>query len=234
MGKRAQKAAPRPLDVPQDARLTVAMADYGQVPTVFAMCLAQAMKFLPVPARLDHETSCYVHRNRNLLLDRAMHSEATHLLFLDTDVIFPVTGIPQLLAARKPIIGGAYNLKAPPREKDGQLVTTTTVKALPEDYPDGAHDNWIMDKTRPFECAGLPTGFMLIDLRVLREIEPPPYQGANAVDKRPGPRAWFDFENRDGLFVGEDIYFCNYVRSQGVPLWCDPTIKLGHVGPNVF
>jgi hypothetical protein len=233
VGKRAQKAATPKLDVPQDAMLTVAMADYGQCPMVFALALAQAMKFLPVPARLDHETSCYVHRNRNMLLDRAMNSEATHLMFLDTDIIFPVSGIPQLLAARKPIIGGAYNLKAPPRKEGDKLVTTTTVKALPEDY-EGTHDNWIMNRSAPFECAGLPTGFMLIDLRVLRGVEPPPYQGANTLESRPGPRAWFDFEERDGTFVGEDIYFCNYVRSQGVPLWCDPTIKLGHIGPNVF
>lgn len=234
MGKRAQKAAPPALEMPagwpQDYKLTIGWAGYGQVHTEFAVSLAIAVKSLPCPIRIDYENGCYVHRNRNNILDRALKSDSTHLMFVDTDIIFPGTGIQTLIARQKPIIGGAYNLKKTAVE--GR--TTTTVKALERDLNGRPHDEWIMDKSKPFECRALPTGFMLIELDVLRNLPvKPEFGGDRAGSPDKGPRNWFDFGNYAG-FVGEDVYFCDFVRNQGVPIWCDPTIKLGHLGTSVF
>ena len=237
MGKRAQKAAPPRLQMPtgwpQDYKLTIAWAGYGQVTTEFAVSLAIAIKGLQCPVRLDYENGCYVHRNRNNLLDRALKSDSTHLMFVDTDIVFPGDGIQTLISRQKPIVGGAYNLKKP--AVDG--VALTTVKALERDLNGRPHDEWTMDKSKPFECAALPTGFMLIELDALRQLEAegkaPEFGGDRAGSPDKGPRNWFDFANYSG-FVGEDVYFCHYLRDRGVPIWCDPTIKLGHIGPAVF
>ena len=183
--------------------------------------------------RLDFENSCYVHRNRNNLLVRALKGDSTLLMFFDTDIHFPGDGIQTLISRQKPIIGGAYNLKKLP--VNGQ--TTTTVKALERDLQGRPHDEWVMDKTKPFECRALPTGFMLIELDALRDLErrglAPEFGGDRAGSPDKGPRNWFDFANYNG-FVGEDVYFCDFVRNHGVPIWCDPTIRLGHIGPTVF
>jgi hypothetical protein len=235
VGKRAQKANPPKLQMPpgwpNDFKVTLAWAGYGQVTTEFAVSLARTVKVMQCPIRLDYEGSCYVHRNRNVLLDRALKGDSTHLMFVDTDIVFPPDGIMRLLAQQKPIIGGAYNLK---RDFDDGARRRTTVKALPEMLNGRPHSEWVLPRDKPFECAGLPTGFMLIELDVLRNLPVQPDFGGDregAPDK--GPRNWFDFGNYAG-FVGEDIYFCDFVRNQGVPIWCDPTIKLGHIGPNVF
>jgi len=233
VGKRAQKAKPPELEMPagwpQDFKLTIASAGYGEVTSEYCYSLVLAVKSLQCPIRLDYERSCYVHRNRNVLLDRALAGDSTHLMFLDTDIAFPRDGIQQLIARQKPIIGGAYNLKKAP--VDGR--TTTTVKALERDLNGRPHGEWVMDKTKPFECRAIPTGFMLIELDALRALEPPPFGGDREGNPDAGPRNWFDFGNYAG-FVGEDVYFCDFVRDQGVPIWCDPTIRLGHIGPQVF
>jgi len=238
VGKRAQKAEPPALNMPagwpHDYKLTIAWAGYGLVHTEFAVSLAVATKNLACPARLDWQNSCYVHDNRNMLLDRALESDSTHMMFVDTDIVFPPDGIQTLISRQKPIIGGAYNLKAAPIEG----VTRTTVKALERDLAGRPHNEWVMDKSKPFECRGLPTGFMLIELDVLRQLEAegqaPDYAGARGGRPGSGPRKWFDFAKTDDSFVGEDIYFCDYLRDRGVPIWCDPTIKLGHIGTAVF
>ena len=237
MAKRAAKANPPELKMPpgwpHNYKLVLASAGYGQVTSEFCYSLALAVKDLPCAMRLDYESGCYVHRNRNNLLDRALKSDATHLMFLDTDIAFPRDGIQQLIARQKPIIGGAYNLKKPP--VDGR--TTTTVKALERDLQGRPHGEWIMDKSKPFECRAIPTGFMLIELDVLRRLEAegraPEFGGDRAGSPDKGPRNWFDFASYNG-FVGEDVYFCDFVRERGVPIWCDPTIRLGHIGPTVF
>lgn len=225
MGKRAQKAAPPP------TKVVIAASGYGEVKAEFCFSLVMAVKRMTCAIKLDYEASCYVHRNRNVLLERALAGDATHLMFIDTDIAFPPDGIEQLLAARKPVIGGAYNLKRLPEDRDGKKVATTTVKALPRDIVNG---QWTMDKSKPFECRALPTGFMLIELDALRNMPDPPAHTGNRVgDGDAGPRGWFAFDNYAG-FVGEDVYFCDYIRERGVPIWCDPTIKLGHVGSHVF
>lgn len=235
MGKRAQRAAPKPDTLPPElqhgAKISIASSGYGEVTSEFCYSLVMAVKSLQCPIRLDYERSCYVHRNRNVLMQRALESDSTHLMFIDTDIAFPRDGIQQLVALNKPIAGGAYNLKRLPEEG----VSITTVKPLMESLPPDqwVDGRWVMDKSKPFECRALPTGFMLIDLRVIRGLEPPPFGGDREGNPDAGPRNWFDFGNYAG-FVGEDVFFCDFVRNQGVEIWCDPTIKLGHIGPQVF
>lgn len=37
--------------------------------------------------------------------------------------------------------------------------------------------------------------------------------------------------NEDGLISkGEDVYFCEKAKEAGYEIWCDPTIKIGHLG----
>jgi hypothetical protein len=45
---------------------------------------------------------------------------------------------------------------------------------------------------------------------------------------------FFDFELKDGHYVGEDYLFCDRAREQGFEVWIDPTIKLGHMGVHEF
>ena len=37
-----------------------------------------------------------------------------------------------------------------------------------------------------------------------------------------------------GLLVGEDVMFFNDIRKLGYDVWCDPSLKLGHIGSKVY
>lgn len=64
----------------------------------------------------------------------------------------------------------------------------------------------------------VPTGFMLIKLSAIRWM---PYP--------------FDYiRDEHGYFIGEDINFCKRLNENGVEVWCDPSIKIGHIGEYTY
>lgn len=67
----------------------------------------------------------------------------------------------------------------------------------------------------PFRCQGMGMGFVLVKTDVFRRMEKP----------------WFylkDLGNND--FEGEDYYFFSKAIKTGYDVWCDPTIKMEHIG----
>lgn len=153
---------------------------------------------------------CYVHKNRETLVKQALELNYTHLLFIDTDMIWHPGSVERLLSLKKPIIGADYHERRLPlrstikvADKNGKL------KAIPkEKFP-----------KKPFKCWAIPTGFMLIDLSIMKKI----------------PKPWFFFELEDGEFaMGEDIWFCRQATKAGIDIWCDPEIEVGHIGEFVY
>jgi len=57
----------------------------------------------------------------------------------------------------------------------------------------------------------VPTGFMLIATSVFEKIGRPA------------------FSMQGGEEMSEDLYFCNKAILHGYQVWCDPTIKIGHL-----
>ena len=64
------------------------------------------------------------------------------------------------------------------------------------------------------------TGFMLIKLSIFDFL----------------PEPWFFWEsNGDGdLATGEDYWFCRLAREKGFEVWCDLSIKVGHIGEAIY
>lgn len=67
-----------------------------------------------------------------------------------------------------------------------------------------------------FQCKTIGGGVMLINMKVFEKIDKP----------------YFDTETYDyGLTkVGEDSWFCHQATKRGYEIWCDPTLKIGHLG----
>lgn len=156
------------------------------------------------------EGSCYVHWNREELVEKALSRGYDYLFFVDTDVIFPPDTLDRLFAHNVDIVGGYY----PTRYQDPTLstikmnvngVVTPVLPPLPDK---------LFCSVNGYELLAIPTGCMLIRLSVLRKLKPPYFRC-----ERP---------------VGEDIFFCSWLWSAGVKIWCDPSIKVGHVGEAVY
>lgn len=135
---------------------------------------------------------CFVHQNRNIICEEAMKLGCSHVMMIDTDMLFEADGLKRLLAHDKAVVGGNYNKRQHP-------LTAIVKEEITELSP----------------VKFVPGGFMLIDLRKLKDL----------------PKPWFFF---DAVNNSDDSYFCTKVKEFGQEVWCDPTIKIRHIGEFLY
>ena len=149
--------------------------------------------------------SCDIVSNRTWLVNESIKKGGTHLLFVDSDMIFPQDTIPRLLAHKKKIIGVRYKKRKFPIE-------------------------WLykpIDKesdTKIFKVKHVGTGLMLIDLSIFTDKEKP----------LGSPWFNFGRDSQGALVMGEDVWFCNTAWEVGHEVWVDPTLQIGHLGEYIF
>lgn len=173
-------------------KLGVGIVTKGEMEARTACCLIVALNQANVPSEMLLGEGCYIHLNREYVTELAKKVGCSHLLFVDTDVMFDGDAIKKLIDADKDIVGGRYNKRMMPIE--------STVKE---------------NITELSEVAFLPTGFMLINMEVFNKM----------------PAPYFSFESGA---ESEDKYFCDKAIANGIKVWCDPTINIGHIGKVVF
>ena len=192
-----------------DIRLAVGVPNGGSVKIETVRGLISLVGELSAEISLNFlfHGGCYVHKNRETLVKQAIEYDFTHLLFVDTDMYWQPGAVKQLLDAKKPIIGANYN--------ERRLPLTPTVKLMDK------KGNVIAGNIpkKPFKAWAVATGFMLIDLSIMKDI----------------PKPWFFFDTKDGEFnMGEDIWFCEQVKKAGYDIWCEPTIEVLHIGDYLY
>ena len=188
-------------------RLAVGVPCTDRVHTDFAFALAgitmrqTAFKQL---ALIKGQASISAAKARNNLVYGAKSIGATHLLMLDSDMIFPLDTIDRLAAHNVPIVGCIYRRRNEPFELmgrvEGREVTEEPLEGLVK-----------MDL--------LPTGVMLVQMSVFDKIEKPWFK--NDI------RAY----NGEMTIGGEDIIFCEEARKAGFGVWCDADLsnEVGHL-----
>jgi len=146
-------------------------------------------------------------RARQLAIGWARSIEATHMLCLDDDMVFPKDIANRLLSHDKDIVACNYVSKVTNRalihDLDGQLLTSEGHEGLEE-------VGWV------------GFGVILIKMACLDGINPPFFE-----------QKW-NPERQD--FIGEDFFFCKKVREHGVKIYCDHDASqlIGHVGDRAF
>ena len=155
-------------------------------------------------AILSMQIGCDVAHNRNKLAQQAIDKGYSHLLFVDSDMVFEPDTLKRMLAHNKDILGLACNHRRFPLESVVKPLDEADVnKALPKEL---------------FEAKSVGTGVMLIRTEVFTKI----------------PEPWFKFVYVDGKRVGEDVNFCKKAREAGYEIWVDPTIPVKHLGEFAF
>lgn len=145
--------------------------------------------------------SCDIASSRMWLAKQAVEKGATHLFFIDSDMLFPSDALDQLLARDKDIIGVEYHKRKFPLE---------TVTAYMPDVE--------KSETEPFKVGIAGTGLMLIKTDVFKNPNMDPNWfsfGRNAEGKN---------------VIGEDGWFCNTARDAGYEIFVDPVVKCLHLG----
>lgn len=150
---------------------------------------------------------------RNKCVRLALDSKATHLLFLDSDIVPPPNLIVELFKMNVPIASGLYYLRIPP-----YLPVMFNVGELKKD---GTNLHPILDykPNTVIDADHVGMGCCMIECSLLFEM----------FKQFDGDGRWFAFEPGKG----EDIWFCNRAKKMGVTPRVHTGIMCGHVANHI-
>lgn len=171
-----------------------------------------------------------VSRARNAAVAHFLEDkENTHLLFIDSDIIFEPEDVLKLLKSGKEVIAGIYPKK---------YITWERLKNNPEaervDFPVGG--NVKMTEDNFLEMDYLPTGFLLISRTAIEKIikHHPELKYRNDIDgyMSAGDNFYdlFKVGIRNGIYESEDWGFCSLWKEAGGKVLIHPEVNVKHVG----
>ncbi|QDH16364.1 hypothetical protein [Swingsia samuiensis] len=190
-------------------------------------------------------------RARNTLLHQFMTmTDASHILFIDSDIGFEFSDILALLAAQKPIIGGAYPLKnhywddeTTHRIQQGEPAQTASLRYV-GDNNSLNHEN--ASTNHVVEVPYIGTGFMLLSRDAIQKliVAYPQTQYSRIDAKQTGHTAathakafaLFDciIHPTTQTYLSEDFAFCHRWASLGGKIWLHRGFNLSHTGNTTF
>ena len=171
-----------------------------------------------------------VSRARNAAVAHFLEDEEnTHLLFIDSDIIFEPEDVHRLIQADKDVIAGMYPKK---------YIVWDRLKKNPDaervDFPIGGEIKVTDDDY--VESNYLPTGFLMVKREAILKLiaEHPELKYRNDIDG-------YGFDNnnfynlfnagiRNGIYESEDWGFCSLWKESGGQVLIHPDINLKHVG----
>lgn len=196
-------------------------------------------------------------RARNYCVDEFMRSDATHLMFIDSDIGFSPHDVVAMLALMTDdspydVLGGPYPKKCISWEKIKQAVD----KGMADDDPN-ALDKYVGDYVfnprsgqneiplgKPVEVLELGTGFMMVRRKTFetyRDAYPelsykPDHVRTEHFDGTREIHAYFDciIDPDSKRYLSEDYNFCYHVTKMGGKNFLCPWMKLQHVGSYIF
>ena len=196
-------------------------------------------------------------RARNYCVDEFMRSNATHLMFIDSDIGFNPQDVIALLAMQSDesdydVIGGPYPKKCISWEKIKQAVDKGMADVDPNNLEKYVGDYVFNPKTtqkeiplnQPIEVLEIGTGFMMIRRKTIEEYHKafpgqwykPDHVRTEHFDGTREIMAVFDciIDPDSKRYLSEDYMFCYNVQKMGLKVWFCPWMQLQHVGSYIF
>lgn len=148
------------------------------------------------------ESGTLVYLARERIAHRAINEHYTHVLWLDSDMVFGPDLLDDLMFCGYPFVTGIYHA----RRKGYASVIFKTIKPDSierfEEYPN-----------EPFQIEGCGFGCVLIETAILSAVC---LHYLTCFTPLPS--------------LGEDIAFCKRARELGNKIWCEPSVVCGHIG----
>lgn len=195
--------------------------------------------------------SSLVTQGRNLCVAGFLDSDATHLLFIDSDIYFQAKSIFSMLKADKDVISVPYPIKTLKWDKafrkmqEGKIESPDDIRRVLHTYPmkvENSDD--ITVKEGIIEVTDVPTGCMLIKRSVIekmikaypdKKIVQKTIINGEYVDK---PNLWNFFDTLhdpvEKVFLGEDFAFCQLWTKLGGKCHAYITDSIVHVGEHQY
>jgi hypothetical protein len=199
------------------AKVMIAVPNLG---TMHTLLVERLLRWHTVPGKLYDQVALFAPRNiqphdvaRNACVREFLKSDATHLFFIDSDVVPPVDAIDMLLDVDVSVVTGAYPvMKLNPNTEKSEPVNAIFRVADKESgsiVPVSGEGIAQVDY-----CGG---GCLMIERKVLELLR----------DKGIVPFKWVLKENGDANY-SEDIYFCKQIGLMGIALLANFDVQCYH------
>lgn len=191
------------------------------------------IKFLQQPHSFKFQLACVagdalVTRARNNLTVEFLKSDCTHLMMIDSDLVFSAEQIERLVAHNEDVVAGFY-----PKKKDGpecELVYNCFNPPKPTDH------------RRLISVRYMGTGFMLIRRNVIEKmVSEMGDELIYEVDGHPGkfgfdfwPVGVYKYQDGNRRYLSEDWYFCQRCLDLGFNVYGDTGVMLKHSGTAIY
>lgn len=185
-------------------KLMVAVPTTDYVHADFMKCLVDLMANLHrqkinADVKIVPGTLVYIARNR--LACEAINGGYTHVLWLDSDMIFDKNVVDDLMFCGKEMVCGAFVSRRPPYQP---CIFSSLEKGQIEKIKDFG--------TQPFKVAGCGFACVLTEVQLLKDVQ---------------MKYGTCFTPTE--YYGEDLAFCVRVGNIGREIWCDPSVRPGHI-----
>lgn len=173
----------------------------------FAFDLASMTAYSQVPLFMLTSMGTLIVNQRTDLVKNALEEKATHILFVDSDMRFPMSTLERLLAHDKPIVACNYSTRKFPIQP----------VAFSND------ENWDRVETKPDSTGLEPVASIGMGIMLIK---------AEVFDKIGMPYFMIGYSQKSHAYTGEDIYFCRKARAAGYEVLVDHDLskEIGHTG----
>ena len=196
-------------------------------------------------------------RARNYCCDEFIRSDATHMMFIDSDIGFNPQDVIALLALAEDdseydVIGGPYPKKCISWEKVKLAVDKGFADDNPNDLEKFVGDyvfnpksgSGVIPINEPVEVLEIGTGFMMIKKQTLLKFAEkfpqynyrPDHVRTEAFDGSREIMQFFqaEIDPKSKRYLSEDYWFCQKIQELGMKTWFCPWMKMQHVGTYIF
>lgn len=182
--------------------IAVPTTDYVHADFVKSLCdLTAELSRKRIAHKVEILAGTLVYIARTRLANKAINEGYTHVLWLDSDMVFTPNVVDDLMDCGKEMVCGAFVSRRPPY---GPCVYNSIKKNDIKKVEEFG--------TAPFRVDGCGFACVLTATELLQ-----------AVTQKFGTT----FQPTD--YYGEDLAFCWRVGQIGREIWCEPTVRPGHI-----
>lgn len=144
---------------------------------------------------------------RDKIASKAINEGYTHVLWLDSDMVFGPDLLDDMMFSGKPFVTGVCSSRRPPYN--------ACIFSQIDDINKLQHVDFL--PAEPFRVQGCGFACVLIETQIL-----------NAVMMANHGKCFLPMD-----YYGEDLAFCLRARKLGYSIWAEPTVRPGHVAHKV-
>lgn len=187
-------------------KLLIAIPTNDYMHYQFVECLTKLVKRLDedgIDYDIAYQGATLVYVGRDKLANKAMNECYTHMLWLDSDMIFTEDLLDDLMYSGKPFVTGiAHSRRAPHVSCVFKEIWPKVDRWEGCEYP-----------IQAFQIGGCGFACVLIETEIVRNV-----YNKNGT-------AFFPMRE-----LGEDLAFCKRATDMGYEIWAEPSVRLGHIG----